>query len=114
MKGLFYYIYDLPNATDGIDNIAVQTITAVPAFTPLLLLFIFLLVLIGGSARQKGKTGTADFPLWSVIASISSLLVALLMSTITGIIQLQYLIIVVVVTIFTGVWFFLDRRISEV
>lgn len=108
------YLYNLPNSTSGIDTIATQTITAVPAFTPLFLLFIFFLVFIGGSSRQKAKTGTADFPLWSVISSISALLVALLMSTITGIIQLQYLIIVVVVTIFTGVWFFLDRRQSEV
>jgi uncharacterized membrane protein YoaK (UPF0700 family) len=110
----FLYIYDLPNSTSGIDTITTQTITAVPAFTPLFLLFIFFLVFIGGSSRQKAKTGTADFPLWSVVSSISALLVALLMSTITGIIQLQYLIIVVVVTIFTGVWFFLDRKQSEV
>ena len=114
MEGLFYYIYDLPNSTSGIDTIATQTITAVPAFTPLFLLFIFFLVFIGGSSRQKAKTGTADFPLWSVIAGISALMIALLMSTITGIIQLQYLIITVVITIFCGVWFFLDRRPSEV
>jgi len=108
------YLYNVPNATGGIDAIAKQTLTAVPSFTPLLLLFVFLLVFIGGSTRQKAKEGRSDFPLWSVIGSISALLISLLMSTITGIIQLQYLIITVVVTIFCGTWFFLDRKPSEI
>ena len=108
------YLYDIPNATGGFDDIAVQTITAVPSFTPLLLLFVFFLVFLGGSGRQKAKTGYADFPLWSVVGSISTLLISLIMTTITGVIQLQYLIITVVITIFCGVWFFLDRRPSEI
>ena len=108
------YLYNLPNATDGIDNIAVQTLTAVPSFVPLLLFFVFFLILLGGSARQKARTGNADFPQWSVVASISTLMIALIMSVTTGIIQLDYLVIVVVVTIFSGVWFFLDHRQSEV
>ena len=107
-------LFNLPNATDGIDNIAIQTVGSVNAFTPLLLVFVFFVVLIGGSTRQKGRTGQGDYALWSVVASISTLMVALLMSTITGLISLDYLIIVVVVTIFSGVWLFLDRRQSEV
>ena len=108
------HLYELPNVTSGIDAIAIQTVTAVPSFTPLLLLFVFFLIFLGGSARQKAKTGNADLPAWAVVGSISALLIALLMSTITGIIQLQYLIITLVVTIFSGVWFFLDRKPSEV
>lgn len=110
---IFYDLYTLPNGTT-IDNIAVQTVTAVPSFTPLLLFFVFFVVLLGGSGRQKARTGNADFPMWSVVASISTLMVALILSTITGLIQLDYLVIVVSVTIFTGVWFFLDHKQSEV
>lgn len=107
-------LYDLPNATSGIDAIVVQTLTSVPSFTPLLLFFVFFLVFLTGTARQKARTGNADFPQWSVVASISTLMVALILSTITGLIQLDYLVIVVVVTIFSGVWFFLDQKQSEV
>lgn len=107
------YLYNLPNSTSGIDNIIIQTITVVPGFAPLFLLFIFFTVLLSGSAQQKARTGIADFPMWSVVASISCLLIALLMSTISGIIQLDYLIVVVVITIFSGIWLFLDHRQSE-
>lgn len=107
------YIYELPNAT-GIDTTLVQTISSVPAFTPLLLVFIFFVILLGGSARQKAKTGNADFPMWSVVASMSTLMIALLMSTITGIIQLDWLIIVTVITILSGLWLFMSHRQSEV
>jgi len=107
-------LYDLPNATSGIDAMVVQTLTSVPSFTPLLLFFVFFLVFLTGTARQKARTGNADFPQWSVVASISTLMVALILSTITGLIQLDYLVIVVVVTIFSGVWFFLDQKQSEV
>jgi uncharacterized membrane protein YoaK (UPF0700 family) len=110
---IFYDLYTLPNGTT-IDSITVQTLTSVNSFTPLLLFFVFFLVLLGGSSRQKARTGNADFPMWSVVASISTLMVALILSTLTGLIQLDYLVIVVVVTIFTGIWFFLDHKQSEV
>lgn len=111
---IFYdYLYDLPNATT-LDNIAIQMVTAVPSFIPLLLFFVFFLVFLGGAARQKAKTGNPDFPMWGVVASVSVLILALLMSTITGIISLDWLVIVVVITILFGVWFFLDHRQSEI
>jgi uncharacterized membrane protein YjjP (DUF1212 family) len=111
---VFLELYTLPNATSGIDAIAVQTLTAVPSFTPLLLFFIFMLVFLTGTARQKARTGNADFPQWSVVASISTLMASLVLSTISGLIQTDYLVIVVVVTILSGVWFFLDQKQSEV
>ena len=110
---IFGYIYTLPNGTT-LDTIGVQMITAVPEFTPLLLLFVFMLVFLGGSARQKARTGSADFPMWSVVGSVSALMIALLLSTISGVIQLDWLVITVVITIFCGVWFFLDHKQSEV
>ena len=108
------YLYEIPNATSGIDNIAVQLVSAVPGFTPLLLLFVFFMVFLGGSARQKARTGNADFPQWALVGSLASFVIALLLSTISGLILLDYLVITVVITIFCGVWFFLDKKQSEV
>jgi hypothetical protein len=107
-------LYELPNATSGIDAVLVQTVTAVPSVIPLFLIFIYFTIWLGGAARQKARTGSADFPMWSLIGSMAALMVALIMSTISGIIHLDYLVITLVVTIFSGVWFFLDKRQSEV
>ena len=104
----------MPNATTGIDNIAIQTATAVPSLMPLILLFVFFVIFLGGIARQRTRIGTADYPMWATIASLVTLVVALLMGVIEGLIRLDWLVIVVVITIFSGVWLFLDRRQSEV
>ena len=106
-------LYTLPNST-GIDSILVDTITAVPSLTPLLLAFTFFVVFLGGIGRQKTRTGTADYAMWSVVASLCTFMIALIMSMKSGIIQLDWLIIVLVVAIFSGVWLFLDRRSGEV
>lgn len=107
-------LYELPNATGGLDNVSVQILNTIPGFTPLFLAFIFFVITLGGSARQKARTGYADFPMWATIGSMATLMVALIMSTTVGLIHLEYLVIVVVITIFSGVWLFLDKRQTEV
>ena len=106
-------LYTLPNATSGLDNIMVQTVSSVPALTPIILAFVFFTVLLGGIARQKLRTGTADYQLWMLIASMAAFIIALLMTMVTGLIQLDWLIIVVVVTIFSAILFFLSSRPTE-
>ena len=106
-------LYTLPNATTP-DSILVQIVAAEPAFTPLLLLFTFMVIFLGGIGRQKARLGTADYSMWAVIASISMLMLSLVLSLATGMIQLDWLVIVVVVTIFSGVWFFMSQKQSEV
>ncbi len=107
-------LYNLPNSTAGPDDILVETITAVPGFTSLLLAFVFFVVFLGGISRQKARSGTADYPMWSVVASLSTFLIALIMSISAGVIGLDLLIIMTVITIFSGVWLFLDKRSGEV
>ncbi len=108
------YLYNLPNSTEGFDAIAVEVVTAVPAFVPLLIAFVFFLVFLGGIARQKAATGTADYPMWSVVASLSAYMIALILTLYEGLIRVDWLVIVTTVTIFSGVWLFLDRRAGEV
>lgn len=102
-------LYTLPNSTVGLDDIFKQTIVQVPALSPLILVFVFLVVFLGGIMRQNLKTGDADYPMWSVVASISMFMVALIMSMTTGIIRLDWLVMVVGVTILSGLWLFLNR-----
>lgn len=104
----------MPNATSGADEFFAQTVTEVSTFIPGFLAFVFFVVFLGGILRQKLRTGWADYSMWSVIASLSMFMIALIASTATGIIRLDLLIIVLVITIFSGVWFFMDRKASEV
>ncbi len=110
---IFYELYTLPNKTTGLDDITVQTVSAVSAFTPLLLLFIFFVVFLSGIGRQKARTGTADYPMWAVVASLSIFIISLILTLVSGLIRLEWLVIVTVITIFSGVWLFLDKRGSE-
>lgn len=108
------YLYELPNATTGLDDILVETATAIPSFAPLLMVFVFFVVFLGGAGMQSRRLGTADYPMWAVVASMAVFMLALLMSVIEGLLRLEWLVIVLVITIFSGVWLFLDRKQSEV
>jgi len=115
MKFLFMdYLYNLPNATDGIDTILAQTIETMPSFIPLTLAFVFFTIFIGGSLRQIIRTGSADYPFWASLSSIAILIVTLLFSISEGYVNLNWLIIVVFITIFSAVWLFLSKRQGEI
>jgi len=110
------YLYTLPNATEGIDSIVNQMTIGSDFYwiVPMFLFFTFLIVFIGGITRQRVKTGTADYSAWAIIASMATLLPALLFSVSAGYIRLDWLIIVVALNILSAVWFFLDKKVSEV
>lgn len=109
------YLYAIPNSTVGIDSIVLQmTRGSFSWIVPLFLFFTFMMIFIGGITRQKIKTGTADYSVWAVLASIATLLPALLFSVTAGFIRLDWLVIVVSLNILSAIWFFLDRKITEV
>lgn len=108
------YLYEVPNISSGMDNAVSGIFTAVPIFTPMFLLFVYLVVMLGGSSAQAKRTGTSDMPMWSALGGLSALMVALGLSLISGTIQTFTLVIVVIVTILSGVWLFLDRNNREV
>ena len=111
---IFDYIYDLPNSTIGLDSIIIETATEFNSLIPLTLIFIWFFVLLGGSARQSLRSGSADYALWSVVASLSTFLVTLLMSVIPGLINVSWLAITIIITIFSVTYLWLDRRSGEV
>lgn len=102
-------LYSLPNSTTGVDSILVDTASAVPSFIPMFLLFIYSIILIGGTTSQKQRTGYADFSLWSTLAGVATLIVTLPLTIIQGIVQIEVLAIVVVVTSLSGLWFFMSK-----
>lgn len=115
IKMLFLdYLYNVPNATSGLDEILVETATEISILVPLLLFFVYFVVFLGGVSLQSARIGKADYPMWSVVASLSITILSLIISIIEGLMRLDWLVIVVVVTIFSAVWLFLDRQQGEV
>lgn len=112
IKMFLAYLYEIPNSTT-IDGSLVQIAEQIPAFVPMILLFVFFTVLLSGSIAQRNRIGRSDVSMWSVIASISTLMIASMMTLISGLILLPTLIIVVVITIFTGAWFLLTKNRYE-
>ena len=109
------YLYSLPNATSGVDTIINQMTTgSFYWLTPLILFFVFAVVFLGGITRQKIRIGTADYSAWAIIASMATLLPALLFSVNSGFIRLDWLVIIVSLNILSAIWFFMDRKVTEV
>lgn len=106
-------IYQIPNMTGGIDETLVEIAETVPSFVIGLLLFVFGIVFLGGSTSQKRRTGYSDFPMWATLASVSTLLIALLLSIKQGLINLETLGIIVAITLFCGLWLFLSKGRGE-
>lgn len=107
------YIYDFPNGTTP-DQIAPQLIAEVPIISTGILVLVFFTVFLGGISRQKAKGWQADYPMWGVVAGISTFLVSLIMGVSSGFISLTNTVIVLCVTLGFGLWLFLDKRPSEV
>ena len=107
-------LYDIPNMTTGLDQVLIGTATTVPIFIPMFLLFVFGIVFMGGITSQKRRIGSADIPMWATISSLSTLMVSLPLTLAIGLIQLEVLALIVVLTVMSGVWLFLDRNRNEV
>jgi len=108
------YLYEVPNITSGIDDILVGTVTAVPSFMPLFLFFIFGVVWVGGILSQYKRSGISDVPFWSVTASVIVFIISLILTLRQGLIQVEVLSVVTIITILTGFWFFIDRNKNEI
>jgi len=103
------YTYNFPETTNGLDDIITGMATEIPSLPPSLLLFVFFTVFLGGTIAQKKRSGFSDVPMWSTMASISTLLITLAFTLKTGFIDLPILSVVVSITIASGLWLFLDK-----
>ena len=101
-------LYTLPNQTTP-DGILLGISEQVPAFPIMSLILVWFIIFIGGSKRQSDKTGMSDMPQWGLLASVTVLVLGLLMTITAGIISLQTLIIIVAINILTATWYFLSR-----
>jgi len=107
------YLYTPPNLTSGVDDALFSIAGSTQAFPIGILLFVFIIVVWGGSTSQKNKIGYADYPMWFLLASLSCLLLSLVMTMRTGLITLSTLGIVIALNILTSFWFFMSKAKGE-
>lgn len=107
------YTYEMPNMSNGIDELLSGFATSVPVFIPMFLLFVYLVVALGGSISQKNRTGFSDYPIWSMLGCIAMLMISLGLAIGTNILNPIILTVVVTITIANGVWLFLDTNRNE-
>lgn len=102
--------YDFPTLNNtGVDEVLIQTAESVSIFTPMLLAFIFLIVMVTGYRKQRLNTGVGDAPLWGTIAGVVTTLTALILSLGVGMVDLSTLVIVIVITIVMAIWLFASK-----
>jgi hypothetical protein len=102
-------IYTEPNMTGGMDTLLISLVSEIPALPIMIMVFTYLVVLMGGTSSQNRRQGYSDFPMWNLIASLSILLIALILTVTAGVINLFTLGIVVSINILSGFWFFMSR-----
>jgi F0F1-type ATP synthase assembly protein I len=108
------YLYDVPNMSDGMDNALVGIAGEVSIFIPMFLFFVWLVIFLGGSQSQKRRTGSADMGMWATVSSLAVLMITLALTITSGLVNMLTLVIVVIVTILSGAWLFLDRTNKEI
>jgi len=106
-------LFNQPNLTSGIDDALVTTSQSVQAFPIMIMVFVFLVIVLGGSANQKRRIGQADYPFWVLLGSITISFISLIFSLRAGMINLITLGIVISITIMSAVWFFLSNSKGE-
>ena len=106
-------IYTQPTLEGGMDQTLIEVARTVPSFTIGFLIFVWGLIFVGGSTTQKAKGGFSDSPMWAVMASLATMLIALIMTIKEGLITLQVLSVVIAITITSGLWLFFSRKRGE-
>ena len=107
-------LFQQPNLTSGLDDAIVTTSQSVSAFPIMILVFVWMIIFIGGSSNQKRKIGSADYPFWAVLGGISISFLSLIFTLGQGIIDIITLGVVFSVTILCGIWFFLSKVRGEI
>ena len=109
------YTFNFPNGTLGYDY-TLQGLSNQQnfPFANMILLFVWLIVFLGGFTIQNRRTGRADGSIWATLASVTTLVTSLILTIKSGYIEPWVLGLVVGVTIASGIWLFMSRGANEV
>ena len=103
-------LYNLPNATNGMDSVLIQLTEEVPVFIPALLTFIYFTIFIGGMVAQRKREGNEDIAMWMTVAGIITIVATLPLTLVSGVLNVTYLVVLSIVTILSGFWLLFKDR----
>lgn len=106
-------LYAQPNLTSGIDDALISTAQSVPMFPIMIIVFVYIVIIMGGSSNQKRRVGVADYPFWFVLGGLAATFLALIFTLGAGLINLTVLSIIISITIMSAIWFFLSTVRGE-
>ena len=97
------------NFTEGLDQLFFYVASEVPIFIPMILFALFIVIMLGGFFSQQRQGGRGDFLMWGAIAGYITTGAAYILSLISGLISLQTVIIVLVITVVMNAFYLLSR-----
>ena len=98
------------NVSEGLYIPFLYVAQTIDIFIPLVLFAFFFIIAYGSFYAQKRSSGEGDFPVSLVVASFSTTIMAILMSLIEGLIISRYVIITVVIAIFSFIFLVFSRK----
>lgn len=104
--------YDLPNLSNasGLEDLFIYEASQVDFLIPGILFFIFIIIASTGYFAQKRQGERGNMPMWLSIASFITTTGGFMLFLYNGIVNLPTIIIMMVITILLGIWFFLDDK----
>ncbi len=105
-----YQTFEQFNNTQGLAGVFVYATTVVPAFTPLLLFTFFVILMFGSYIVPKNLTGKGDFAASFAVAGYVTTILALLMSLVDNLINIQTIIAFIVVAVLGTTWLYFSRK----
>ena len=106
-------IYTEVNLTHGIDDALISASQSVPAFPIMILVFVFMVIFLGGIANQRRREGKSDLALWGTLSGLATTLLALIFTLGAGMINIYVLSFCIGITLIFAIWLMFGSRHGE-
>ena len=94
----------------GLDQMFVYAADVVPIFIPLFLFSFFIIITLASYFSSKRLSNDGDLAASFVVAGFATVILALVMSLIPGLIPTTYVVIIIAITVLGILFLFFSRR----
>lgn len=104
------YVFPNTSSAGGIPELLANESGQVPGLAAGILFFIYVVILSAGYFSQERRTGAGNFAMWSAISGLITTTGSFALFLFDGIVNLQVIVICVVVTMVSAVFFIVGER----
>lgn len=105
-------VYTIPTNSTNPMEVVVDVSTQIPVLFPGILFLVWIVIFSSGYYAQERRTGKGFASMWASIASLITTTGAFVLFLYPGLLSLETLVVCVVVTLFSVMWFILGTRDS--